>query len=254
MAHLQRPRAFAGVPRSSPYQFQQIHQSEPEHPSLCIQDVKLGRGRKFRKEDFFVGKIINAALHEEDYARTWPPLPADASGISNASSVTGVTNNSQRPVHERPPGALTYSRFGTIHTKYRPMIIIALFTQHYLAVPLYTHEGAGIEDRGNEQEFVPLEWADLPRSLQQPSTHKALHPARWTGGQGLQPKSAAHFAYSVSRMYRLRVHECGELEPESTDRLVRLYWEHTNAQCERWLDRRPARRASPCCDDYDISL
>ena len=78
------------------------------------------------------GLIIRAPLHEQDY-------------ITANSTITAPDNRS-----------ITPSEFGNIHTKYRKMIVVACFAKHYIAVPLFTHNGRGlVNKKANEYVSIP---------------------------------------------------------------------------------------------------
>jgi len=116
---------------------------------------------KLAKEVYKTGMIIRAALHE--------PFLSGATDVADKSR--------------------TESKFGAICTKYRKMIVVALYQDHYVALPLYTHNGKNI--------------------------NTDIHP--------FSPKCTAHLTYPVSRKYDLPVTPEGNLDKPSIKSLIQLY-------------------------------
>lgn len=150
--------------------------------------------RKLTKEDLAVGMIIRAPFHEED---------AREGGR----------------VNEKCP-YITRSSFGQIHTKVRPFIVVALLNSHYLAVPLYTHNGRGIGKK-DPNEYIYVH--DKVRAETGVSCPPHPNKDGWealsavinrhdTNVPAYEPMSCAHFAYLVPRKYGLPVSLEGNLE------------------------------------------
>ena len=152
--------------------------------------------RQQRREDFQVGTIIRAPLHEQDSANTYPGDPC-----------------------------LTESIHGKIFTKKRKMIVVALYHYHYLAVPLYSHSGSGLERKPNKDEYVSVR----DHRSDQPFQPQSRHTPLLTGVLRKEvdryyPTSVAHVTFPQSRDYRAECIIEGRLDSTSTQRLRDLYW------------------------------
>ena len=161
--------------------------------------------RRLRKEDLAVGMIIRAPFHEED------------------ASEGGRAKEKRHYISPWP--------FGYIHTKVRPFIVVALLHSHYLAVPLYTHNGIGIGKK-DPNEYIYVH--DKVRA--KPGVSYPQHPNKegcWealsavinrddTNVPAYEPMSCAHFACLVPRKYGLPVSLEGKMETSSMIRLMTL--------------------------------
>lgn len=106
----------------------------------------MGNGRKAEvlpRREFKKGVIIRAPLHEQDYQ-----------GASRQSNVTAADAHNK-----------TESRFGTIYTKYRKMIVVECYQDHYIAVPLFTHGGRGLQYKRKPEEYIRLVHLSDSRSM-----------------------------------------------------------------------------------------
>ena len=102
------------------------------------------------------------------------------------------------------------------------MIVVALFYDHYLAIPLYTHGGNGLARKENKWEYASIEDYREPRSLQEGGF--LLHTEFLKPDcKHLLPKSVAHIAYPVSRKYTLPVAPQGHLRQDSIVDLVKAF-------------------------------
>jgi len=193
-----------------------------EYAELCMQGINLtARGRDFRRNEFHRGMIINSALHEEDYNATKPAAP-DRSGVS--SNLTRDTCGNSVVRHED----ITFSKFGPIHTKWRLMIVVAMFYDHYLAVPCYTHGDRGVEHKSNKGEYLPV-------SNVRTVNPEALITATWNAPHSIKPTTMAHVVRPVSRSYDLQCFHSGSLDKESTVRLIKRYNLLMGNVNDRWL-------------------
>ena len=171
------------------------HESVPKPPR-----------RPMPKSKYKMGTIIRAPLHEED----------SAGGKSACGPDAGIG----------PIRMVSRSALGdAVHSKYRKLIVISLQHDHYLVLPLYTHNGEGVENRGrhdaNEFTSVQDHRADAVRA-------QLIHPILRTKYledhvNHYRSKSTVHFSYPVSRRYALPVIYEGELTLESTDLLRQLF-------------------------------
>lgn len=127
--------------------------------------------------------------------------------------------------------SISASHYGYIHTKLRKFVVVALFAQHYVAVPMYTHNGEGLEKKPDRSEFVSVRdarsgvvgGAVLAEGL---SDHRVLVAEMRPEAMRLYEKTTVHFAYAVSRGYALKVTYLGELERGSRQKLLGLYREY----------------------------
>lgn len=140
-------------------------------------------------------------VHEQDFR-----------GASNNSTVTMLDDKNT-----------TDSRFGKIHTKVRHMIVVACYTSHYLAIPLFTHNGRGLAGK-NPAEYISFLDYRSNDKFEPLSEHGVLKTEYLTSGTyPFHPKSTAHFTYPLSRKYDLPVTNEGTLERRSTKLLVNLF-------------------------------
>ncbi|KAL8920531.1 MAG: hypothetical protein Q9172_004458 [Xanthocarpia lactea] len=156
-------------------------------------------GSKYSKSFFKAGMIIRAILHEQNFTST-------------SSSRTEVTDK-------------TYwdSPHGRICTKYRKMIVLAKHADHYTAIPIYTHNGKGLIEKEDPDEYVSI--IDNRDNHPGPalSRHSPLKTNQMNGGAKLlHIKSTAHITYPVSRKYDLPIVYEGSLQEDSLALLVRL--------------------------------
>ncbi|KAL9611127.1 MAG: hypothetical protein Q9167_004207 [Letrouitia subvulpina] len=202
-AALSRAASYASVrPRSI---YKQSCLPVDERDPVQVQ-AEANRGVKLTKANFKIGMIIRAPLHEQDFKE------------GRATSVAG----SEATVAEK---YTTESRFGTIFTKYRKMIVVALHQDNYVAIPLYTHNGKGLQNKARPDEFVSIKdhrnedpkWSKL--SKWDPLITERINP----GIDPFDPKSTAHLAYPVSRKYTLPVVYEGQLRATSLSLLTQLF-------------------------------
>lgn len=105
------------------------------------------------------------------------------------------------------------------------MIIVACYTSHYLAIPLFTHNGRGLVGK-NPAEYISFLDYRSKEKFEPLSDHGVLKTEYLTDKTFLfHPKSTAHFTYPLSRKYDLPVTNEGYLEKISTMLLVDLFTE-----------------------------
>ena len=197
-----------------------------DYPLPHMKDISATICCRFPKEEFNIGTIIKAPIHEEDF--NWTPRPpsiaametADEQRIHSHSGMSTPRTTFQKGRH------ITFSNWNDpIYTEVRFMIVIALFYDHYLAIPLYTHGGNGLAHKDNKWEYASIEDYREPRSHLEAGMllrTEYLKP----DCKHLLPKSVAHIAYPVSRKYTLPVAPQGHLRQESTILLVKLFGEY----------------------------
>ena len=193
------------------------------HPLPRMKDISATVCCRFPKEEFVLGTIIKAPIHEEDYNWTARPQSVEASEASkergrySQSGISTQWNTHSKGRH------ITFSNWNDpIYTEVRFMIVVALFYDHYLAIPLYTHGGNGLARKENKWEYASIEDYREPRSLQEGGF--LLHTEFLKPDcKHLLPKSVAHIAYPVSRKYILPVAPQGHLRQDSIVDLVKAF-------------------------------
>ena len=154
------------------------------------------KGRRLAKEVYKPGMIIRAPLHE-------PFLP-------------GATDMKDR--------TRTESLQGPVFTKVRKMIVVALYYDHYTALPVYTHNGNGLERKPVTDEFVSIKDHRSQEPFAQLSKHSPLVTQTMIPGIKLMhPKATLHLTYPVSRKYILPATPEGQLDQASTDTMITMY-------------------------------
>lgn len=118
----------------------------------------------------------------------------------------------------------TQSIFGAIHTKFRKMIVIGLYQDHYIALPMYTHNGIGLSNKAKPDEFVSVKDHRSNSAFTKLSKHQALvTETMYEGINIIDPKTTAHITYPISRKYDLPIVQEGQLEKASIVSLMDLY-------------------------------
>ncbi|KAL8797794.1 MAG: hypothetical protein Q9195_000146 [Heterodermia aff. obscurata] len=146
------------------------------------------------------GLIIRAPLHEQDY-------------MTANSTVTIPDNKS-----------ITPSEFGLIHTKYRKMIVVACFARHYIAVPLFTHNGRGLVNKKTNEYVSIRDHRNKSRSFRALSQYKPLTTEHMNDETNiLDVLTTAHITYPHSKHYSCKVVHEGHLDTGSINHLVALF-------------------------------
>ena len=89
------------------------------------------------KEKCTVGKIIRAAVHEQDFNHR----PGFAAAEVDTQTVM--------------------SKAGPVYSKVRWMIIVRVLANHYLTIPLYTHNGTGLSNKTDSDKLEYTSVRDL---------------------------------------------------------------------------------------------
>ena len=172
---------------------------------LVLMEAQNSKGSKIPKESYRLGMLIRAPMHEPDL---------NQGGAGNSTVTVADMYRSE-------------TKFGPIHTKVRKAIVIALYQDHYLAVPLFTHNGNGLLNKVKPDEFVSVRDHRSQEGFQALSKHLALSTEQMNAGiNPLHTKSTAHITYPNSRKYDLPVVQEGRLAQVSTNRLIKLFNEH----------------------------
>ncbi|KAL8666849.1 MAG: hypothetical protein Q9202_001089 [Teloschistes flavicans] len=173
-----------------------VNERDPE-----LLQIELNAGRIYRKEEFRPGMIIRGILHEQDYI-----------AASSGSNIT-ITDRNR-----------TESRYGPICTKWRKMIVLCIYQDHYSAIPLFTHNGNGLMYKKKPEEFISIKdhraRADVPPQNRNGYlvTEKINH-----GIDLFDVKSTAHVTYALARKYDLPIIKEGSLTRDSLNHLITLF-------------------------------
>lgn len=113
---------------------------------------------------------------------------------------------------------------GRIYSKLRWFIIVAIFTENYIALPLFTHGGKGLDAKPIEalDEYISVYDPRNPGPELQLSAHQPLRTCDMSGTI-LRVNTCAHISNPVSRNYTLRVETKGRLNKSSTERIIALF-------------------------------
>lgn len=188
------PRHSAYSPPNKPYLKQScLPREEQDKDLLEIEDLK--------KDDFKPGMIIRALLHEQDYEAS-----SSRSNITVADKYRSST------------------KFGPIYTKCRKMIVLALYEDHYTAIPVFTHNGNGLDRKNKPEEFISIKdhrakFECPPLSL----NGQLVTDYMYQGTQLFDVKSTAHVTYALSRKYDLPCVKEGCLTKKSSNFLIKLF-------------------------------
>ncbi|KAL9000728.1 MAG: hypothetical protein Q9169_000764 [Polycauliona sp. 2 TL-2023] len=188
------------VPSSGGYK-QEFLPAEQQDPVLL--HAQKHKGTKLPKDLFRPGTLFRAVLHDQDFA-----------AISSGSQITVLDK------HRTP------SAYGTIFTKVRHMIVLALYEDHYIAIPLFTHNGTGLDKKVRKDEFVSIRDNRDKNPIPPLSKHKPLRIENVNAGVALfDPKSTAHITYQLARKYDLPIIPEGSIAQDSLDFLIMLFRE-----------------------------
>ena len=163
----------------------------------------------FNKQNFTLGTIIRAVVHEEEFTNGPKPTPFTSS--------TAMTSTGRQHV--------THGDFGPVYSENRFLIVVNNKPRnHYLAIPVYSHKGNGLARKTHRDEYVSVADHRHLENCQQQSAHAPLVAGYLKDGvEELLPTSVAYVSYPVSRKYGLPVQQQGRLDEESTKRLVAMY-------------------------------
>lgn len=143
-----------------------------------------------------VGKIVRAAVHEPSFDENQPP-------VNDINS--------------------TWTSFGNVYSKVRWMIVVATYENSYLAIPLYTHRGTGLDNKSRAAKLEYVSVCDTRHTEFENLTENQLLDAKMNRGTTkLNVKTVAYLVAPVTRKYELLVEEQGCLTKQSTDYLVQL--------------------------------
>lgn len=138
------------------------------YPLPRMVDISATICCRFPKEEFLVGTIIKAPIHEEDFKWTPRPPSAEASQTADERGRYSQSGMSAPKTTLKKERHITFSNWNDpIYTEVRFMIVIALFYDHYLAIPLYTHRGNGLAHKDNKWEYASIKDHRESRCIQE---------------------------------------------------------------------------------------
>lgn len=148
------------------------------------------------------GMIIRSAVHEQDFQNKLPE------GSVNLDGQYTINTN-----------------FGLVYSKLRWQIIISKKLEHYITVPLYTHDGKGLQKKNS---VVRKEYLSIRDQRQRgetinltPYEHIDAHMFHET--TILKPESVVRLTYPVNGKYDLAVEVLGLLPKESLSTMKMIY-------------------------------
>lgn len=177
------------------------------------------RARQQPREFFKPGQIC-WIQHHETY-----------NGGSSRPGTPASSRGSMMSLDQKTQSHISHSNEGVpIYTKGRPFIIIATFSDHYHALPMYTHGNSGLSKVANKNEHVYIR--DHRRTYlavdnHQDSPHLELMTENIPREEKLYPDSSTvHFTQLFSKRYDTCVHPAGRLTKSSTKELANLFIGH----------------------------
>lgn len=169
-----------------------------------------GIPKRWAKKDYKIGWIIRAPLHEGF-------VDDDVSSVGGQSRASKVST------------FLSSTKHGPVISKGRPHIIVAKHIHHYVAIPLYTHQGNGLKRFNNDlkKEYVCIHDARRLKASGPPTNPDQIQNgyliADINAGLDLYKEmSAAHLTHPVARDYRLKVTYEGKLQRAHKEKLLQL--------------------------------
>ncbi|KAI0536397.1 hypothetical protein GGR58DRAFT_528439 [Xylaria digitata] len=94
----------------------------------------------------------SAALRDSD--RTHPAASYEVGVIFSAPHHTSSKDDTRWVLVTDPYNTAT--PFGIVHSKYRKMVVIKVFGEHCICVPIYSHNGRGLEGKAFITEYVSI--------------------------------------------------------------------------------------------------
>ena len=117
---------------------------------------------------------------------------------------------------------VTVTEWGRVNSKVRKMVAIALFEEHYVALPCYTFKSKGFAGRPNQHELISLQ---DPRGTPRPQGD--FKPLKLEGIRDDIPKfselTGVAFTQPITKRYREPCLMEAKLDEESRERLRKLY-------------------------------
>ena len=187
--------------------------------NIAMEAASIHQILKFPKEEFKVGKIIRAPVHEEHNKRhieCSATFPTPQVSIAPGSKMTVASYFPKKHESMTPQGP--------VYSEFRYLIVVGLNEDTYIVVPLYTYQGTGLEYKRGRKEYISLADHRYPGKCEPQNDLEPLKTGVLKNGQkAMHTKSIVHFAYPISRHYKWPVAHVGKLNDQETQRLVSLW-------------------------------
>ncbi len=171
-----------------------VSERDPE-----LYEIELNEGTRVNKDSFRPGLIFRTVHHEPQ---------------ADLNATKGTKGR-------------TESKYGPISTKYRKMIVIGIYEDHCVCVPMYTHNGDGLEHKLKPDEFVSIRDPRTGVSTEdfhKESKHKPIIAGKMYPDTELySSRAVVHFTYPVSFRYIWKMIPEGVLEGISLVELKALH-------------------------------
>ncbi|EJT80846.1 hypothetical protein GGTG_00839 [Gaeumannomyces tritici R3-111a-1] len=137
---------------------------------------------------------------------------------------------------------------GPVYSKFRRFVVLEMHWSHFQALPLYTHNGTGLNNKRQQQhEFVCIRDRDVPKSEREPE--EGVNGTVFGVRHGREPcvdgRTAVKLTESVSFVPRSTLARVeGRLEHESLRALARLVSDSRRVCLEHMLQQPPAKVAA----------
>ncbi|KAI1194456.1 hypothetical protein F5X97DRAFT_311161 [Nemania serpens] len=199
----------------------------PRGPILRVADSEFykQKARDLKQWSFVEGMLYggqSATLRDSD--RVHPQASYKIGVIFSAPHHT-ATSGDERWVSVGDPNK-TATPFGVVYSKFRKMVVIKVFGEHCLCLPIYSHNGRGLEGKEFTSEYVSIR--DVFDRAPAPSEgmHAKLMAVRGPGWRGkiVTGKSSVKLTEFCSHRYDAPATIEGELDDKtfSTRRLLKL--------------------------------
>ncbi len=162
----------------------------------------------------------SASLRDSD--KVHPAVSYPVGAIFSAPHHTASTEDTRWVSVTDPFNTAT--PFGIVHSKYRKMIVIKVFGEHCTCLPIYTHNGRGLEGK----EFVTEHVSIRDAADRKPEPPEGLHVRLLAVGNGdfrgkfVSGKSSVKLTEFYSHRYEAPATIEGNLEDHSKKRLLEL--------------------------------
>ncbi|KAI0138906.1 hypothetical protein F4776DRAFT_41751 [Hypoxylon sp. NC0597] len=100
----------------------------------------------------FMYGLNSSTLRETDIRR---PPEAYGVGVIFSAPLHAPAGTEEMHISNDDPN-LTATPFGTVHSKYRKMVVLRVFGEHVQCLPIYTHNGRGLEGKEFPREYVSI--------------------------------------------------------------------------------------------------
>ncbi|KAI0888293.1 uncharacterized protein GGS22DRAFT_185672 [Annulohypoxylon maeteangense] len=147
----------------------------------------------------FMYGMNSSTLRETDVKQ---PRDAYFPGVVFSAPVhTAVASDELHVPNDDPH--LTATPFGTLNSKYRKMIVYRVFGEHLQCLPIYTHNGRGLEGKEFPEEFVSIRDVDDPHPNRDEGPYIGIDARRERGYRGMfiQGKAVVKLTESYTHRY-----------------------------------------------------